>query len=270
VPAGLPAAMFRVRGTGSAPDVTVTDPQGKDAFSTADAVSLEGTDPETMLVAVRHPAPGRWTIAPKDGSAPIAGVAVANGLPPVALKVHVTGKGRRRVLRYRMNAARGRSVTFLERGPATSRVIGVAQRSAGSMRFTPGSGRSGRRSIVAVVSQTGAPVREQRVASYVAPRPAAPHRPGRVHVRRSGGKIRISWGRSEGARRYEVLVRLSDHSQVFRVVRGRHVTIRDPLAAKRGSVMVNALSSDARRSVARTTRLAPHVAAKRHSRRHRA
>jgi hypothetical protein len=81
-----------------------------------------------------------------------------------------------------------------------------------------------------------------------------------VRVRRVGGRIRISWGPSPGASRYEVLVRLSDHSQVFRVVRGRRLTVADPLASKRGTVSVDALLGDGRRSAARTVRLAPHRA----------
>jgi uncharacterized delta-60 repeat protein len=255
VPAGLPTAMFRVQGTGGVPDVTVTDPRGTDALDTTDAVAVDGAEPDTMLVAVRHPAAGRWTFTPNDGSPQVAGVALAKGLPPVALKAHVTGKGRRRVLRYTMHAAEGRSVTFLERGPATSRVIGTAQNSAGSIRFIPGPGRAGARRIVAVVTQADAPAREQQIASYVAPRPAAPPRPGRVHARRGHGRIRIGWGRAREAARYEVLVRLADRSQVFRVVRGLHVTVDDPIAAKGGTVRVNALSADGRRSAARAARL---------------
>lgn len=267
VPAGLPAAMFRVRGSGAAPDVTVTDPQGKDALGTPDAISVEGTDADTVLIGVRHPAPGRWTFTPKDGSAPVTAVAVADALAPTALKVDVGGSGRERTLSYRMNAGPGRSVTFFEKGKATARVIGTATAGTGTIRFTPGPGAGGRRAIEAVVSQAGAPAHQQQVASYVAPRPAPVRRPGRLHVGRSSGRIRISWGRSPGASRYEVLVRLADRSQVFRVVRGRHVTVADPFAAKRGTVLVDALSADGRRSAARTARLRAHVTAKR--RRHR-
>jgi uncharacterized delta-60 repeat protein len=258
VPAGLPSAMFRIHGNGGEPpDLKVLDPHGTDVLGSADAVALDGTDDtDTVVVAVRHPAAGRWTFVPNDGSAPVTRVDFAHGLPPVALKARVTGKGPRRVLRYRMNPAAGRSVTFLERGPATSRVLGVGSRRVGTIKFPLGTGGAGRRSIVAVVSQNGAPMREQKVASYVAPRRGAPRPPGRVHATRKGGRIRISWGRSPGASRYEVLVRLSDKSQVYRVVRGRRVTVRDPFPAKAGTVSVNALSADSRRSATRTTRLA--------------
>jgi hypothetical protein len=57
-------------------------------------------------------------------------------------------------------------------------------------------------------------------------------------------------------------VRLADKSQVFRVVRGRRLTIDDPMAGRRGTVTVDALTADGRRSAARTVRLAP-VRAKR-------
>ena len=60
---GLPAAMFRVRGQGAAPDVIVTDPQGHPISESADAVTLQGSEPDTTLVALKRPRAGRWTIA---------------------------------------------------------------------------------------------------------------------------------------------------------------------------------------------------------------
>jgi uncharacterized delta-60 repeat protein len=255
LPNGLPAAMFQVRGLGGDPDVTVTDPHGHDAFATADALSLNGADPNTTTVALRHPLGGRWTITPKAGSVAIAGVASANALPPVALKATVSGSGHRRVLHYRLNPASGRTVTFVEHGPDTVHVLGVAHGRAGQITFSPGTGRRGRRTIAALVDQAGAPAGDVKIASYSAPGPGQPGRPGRVRATRRRGAIRVSWRSVPGATRYEVLVKLADHSQVFRVVRRTHVTIVDPAARTRGRVLVDAIGLDGGRGRVRTVSL---------------
>jgi uncharacterized delta-60 repeat protein len=255
LPGGLPAAMFQVQGRGGDPDVTVTDPHGHDAFATANALALNGTDPDSTTVALRHPLGGRWTITPKAGSVQIAAVASANALPPVALKTTVTGQGHRRVLHYRLNPASGRTVTFVERGPDTTHVLGVAHGRNGQISFSPGSGRRGRRTIVALVDQAGSPAADLTVGSYSAPGSGQPGRPGRVRATRLRGSIRVSWRGVPGAVRYEVLVKLADHSQVFRVVRRTHVTIADPAARTRGQVLVDAIGVDGGRGKAQTVNL---------------
>jgi hypothetical protein len=78
-----------------------------------------------------------------------------------------------------------------------------------------------------------------------------------VAGRRRGGNITISWARVAGASRYEVLVKLADGSQTFRVVRGTRVTLPDALPGERGTVSVDALGLDGTRGSARTTKLAP-------------
>jgi uncharacterized delta-60 repeat protein len=259
LPPKLPSAMFRVHGQGGTPDVTVTDPHGNPITASADAVTLQGSEPDTTLVALRHPTAGRWTITPTAGSVPIAGVETADGIPPVALKASVSASGTRRVLHYHLNAAEGRTVTFVEQGPDTSRMLGTARGSTGTIRFTPGPGRGGKRSIIAQVQQDGAPAENATVASYSAPRPGAPGRPGGVRAQRRHGQIAVSWRRVRGALRYEVLVKLTDGSQVFRVVRSTHVTVADPIAGRSGTVSVDALSVDATRSKAASVRIAKVV-----------
>lgn len=248
LPTGLPAAMFQVRGRGGEPDVTLTDPRGHDALATRDALTLNGTDPNTTTVALRHPVGGRWTITPSAGSVAIAGVASANALPPIGLKATVTGAGHRRVLHYRLNPGAGRTVTFVEHGPDTVHVLGVAHGHAGRLTFSPGTGRAGRRTIGAVVEQNGAPAGDITIASYSAPGPGQPGRPGRVRAFRRHGSIGVSWRGVPGAVRYEVLVKLADRSQVFRVIRRTHAAIADPGPHTRGQVLVDAIGVDGTRS----------------------
>ena len=255
LPQGLPAAMFRIRGQVQAPQVTVTDPRGRDITASSDAITLGGTDPGTRLVALRHPIGGTWTITAKPGSVPIVSVASSDGLPAEAIRARISGRGLKRILDYHLVPAAGRTVTFVERGPSTIHVIGKARGRSGRIVFTPGTGRAGRRSIIALVSEAGAPAHTLAVAAYIAPRPAAPRTPGHLRATRHKGSIRVSWARTPRARRYEVLVSLTDHSQVFRVVSATHAVLTDPSPHKRGKVFVDALTADGKRSQAASVTL---------------
>lgn len=198
LPPGLPAAMFRVTGVGGAPQVTVTDPHGRDVTPGSHAVIVGGTRPGDTLVALRHPASGRWTVAAKPGSVPIGSVQSADALAPLGLKASVTGHGSRRVLRYRVGSITGRSITFLERGPHTSRVLGRARGSSGRITFTPAPalGCRDRRTIVTAVSQSGVgPPMTVHVATYTAPKSGRLRRPAGLHAKRHRGIITVAWWR---------------------------------------------------------------------------
>ena len=192
LPNGLPSEMFRVRGTGGTPSLVIKDPHGQDITKSGDAITVEGTEPNTVLVGLRHPAAGNWTIAAAAGSVPIADVASADGLPDPGITARVTGAGHRRVLHYRYTPAAGRTVTFVERGRDTSRVLGSARGRAGTIAFTPRPGR-GKQTVVAQISQDGSPTRDLKVATYTTPGVVAPARPTHVRATRRRGTIRVSW-----------------------------------------------------------------------------
>lgn len=253
---GLPNAMIKLTGQGGAPHVTVTDPQGNEISKSADAMTVEGTEPDTTLIALRHPLAGAYTITPQAGSPAIADVATAKGLPALGLKARVTGSGQTRVLHYKLAAAQGRAVRFVEQGAGVASVIGSAKGSHGTIRFKSAAGTRGRRTIVALVEEAGAPSGEVKATSYTASGTPRPARPRSVSGRRRKGKINIAWARVRGASRYEVLVKLADGSQSFRVVRGTRVTLPDLLPSKRGSVSVDALGLEGTRGPAGTARLA--------------
>jgi hypothetical protein len=262
LPRGVPAEMFRVRGSGGTPALVITDPHGQDITKSADAITVEDTEPNTVLVGLRHPAAGNWTIAPAAGSVPIAAVATADGLPDPGITARVTGSGRRRVLHYRYTPVAGRTIVFAERGRDSSRVLGTAHGRTGQIVFAPGPGR-GRHTIVAQFSQSGTPTRDVKIASYAAAGPVAPGRPSHVRATRRKGGIQVSWRGVPGAIRYEVLVQLSDGSKEFRVLRGTHITVPDASPRVRGGVSVDALSVDMLRSRAATVSLRPVSARRR-------
>jgi hypothetical protein len=255
LPAGLPAAMIRVRGDGGPPEVTVTDPKGNDAGGSEDTLIVGGSDANTTLVALRRPAAGRWTIAAKDGSPPITDVASANGLPKLAIKARVRKQGLRRVLAYRVTGGGGRTIRFAERGSRGARVIGIARGPSGTIAFMPAPGRGGKRSILALVEGAAGPGQTVSVTSYSAPAPRRPGRPARVHVVRRKGTIRVTWRRVRGISRYEVLVELADGDKLFRVARRNRIKLADPFPRMRGRVLVDALAADGSRSAVRAIRL---------------
>jgi hypothetical protein len=76
-----------------------------------------------------------------------------------------------------------------------------------------------------------------------------------VRAIRRRGSISVSWRGVPGAIRYEVLVKLADHSQVFRVVRRTHLTIADPAARTRGQVLIDAVGVDGGRGKVRSVNL---------------
>ena len=169
VPAGLPAEMIRVRGDGAAPEVTVRGPDGRPVTANPDAVIVKLEAQQTTLIALRHPRAGRWMLSAAPGSAPIADVATADALAPLRIRARVLTRRGRGVLRYSLTAAAGRTVTFIERGPHTSRVLGVARARTRAITFTPGPGGRGRRAIIALIDGAAGPARSLTVASYLVP-----------------------------------------------------------------------------------------------------
>jgi hypothetical protein len=218
LPAGLPATVFEVTGTVAPPRVTVTGPGGVRATTPADpaatrdgaVVFLRDAQERRTFVAVPAPRAGRWELSLEPGSSPVASVRRAAGLPAPKAKARVTGRGHRRTLRWTLAPRRGQVVTFVEEGAQTAERLARTSARRGSVRFRPGDGRAGRRSIVAIVEQDGV-VRERLVAGrYSAPAPQKPGRPKRVTLRRRGGALSVKWARAAAARSYEVRVAVAD------------------------------------------------------------
>lgn len=243
LPAGLPAAMIRVRGQGGAPSVAVQGPHGESSGSSKDIVTVTLASSQTTLIGVRHPLAGRWTISANPGSAPIASIETAEGLRNPTIKARVSGSGSRRLLAYRISQAPGMSVTFAERGARTFHVLGRAHARAGQIVFTPDTARSGRRNILALVTENGAPRQAITVATYTATRQRPPAAPRSVRVTHVPGRITVTWAPVPGAARYEVTLQLADGRHEFQIVRGTRSSLPVPRAAGRGVVLVDALTA---------------------------
>ena len=250
--AGLPSAMVRIRGRGGVPSVTVTGPKGekflaggveKGAVSSS-VVVIPQTPDNTLLIGLKKPSAGRWTVTAREGSVPVTSVAAADGLDAPRVSVSVEGAGAQRVLSYKVAVADGQRVSFAEKGARTWHVIGAARGASGRLAFTPALGRSGTRTIVALVERDGVLVKTLNVTRFAvgrAPRPAAP---AVLRVRRERGGLAISWRRVPGAARYAVSVRVSRRPDVFRVTRAPQLFVAGVDRAVRGTVIVAGLRAD--------------------------
>ena len=229
LPRGLPSAQIRVRGEGGAPAVDVQGPGGTRISVPLDGEQAENTtgnnfmamrmDENTVEIGLRKPARGRWTVTPRQGSAPIGRVSVSQGSASTRVSGRVSGHGARRLLRYRIRNGEGQTVRFVEQGPRTHNQLGVARAGAGSIRFTPAPGGAGRRRILAYVEHDGVTVERIDVTRYAAPADAKPAKPRRLRVRRRKDAVLLRWRRVRGADGYAVVMQLSNRKRIFRVVK---------------------------------------------------
>jgi hypothetical protein len=276
LPRGLPSAQIRVNGRGGPPAVDVSGPDGTRISVPLDGEAAENTtgekfmtmrmDADTVEIALRKPARGRWSVTPRQGSAPIGSVSVSQGLPPARIRASVGGRGTRRTLRYRIRNTEGQRVRFVEQGPRTYNQLGAARGRSGSIRFKPAPGGAGRRRIVAYVERDGVAIERLNVARYAAPADARPAKPRRLRVRRKGERLVLRWRRVRGADNYGVVVQLSNKRRIFRVVKRPRLRLGGFHRLARGRVSVQALTEHGPSSRAAKARVRP-VRAKRQRRR---
>ena len=120
-----------VNGSTAPPAVVLSGPGGEHLIAPSDHpvldrryLVLHDQRTKATFVILRAPAAGRWTLSSPPGSASITAVHFATSLPPVSVKAHVAGTGRRRRLTYTIARIPGQTVRFLERGAKSLSVIG--------------------------------------------------------------------------------------------------------------------------------------------------
>lgn len=235
LPKGLPGAMLRISGAGDAPAFTITGPHGERATAGADGrfsgsrriVILRMPQFHATWVGIEHPAGGRWTITPLPGAAPIASVAVADGVPPASVHAHVSGSGYRRTLRYTIRRRPGQTVQFAETGAGASQSLATTGAAHGTLRFTPAIGPAGRRQILALVYMEGVPTKRLIVASYLAPGPPRAQRPRDLRLARRGSALRMSWRAGANTTRFEIVLIATD---------GRRLLLQRPASARSATI----------------------------------
>ncbi|HUO71261.1 MAG TPA: hypothetical protein VMU39_10825, partial [Solirubrobacteraceae bacterium] len=248
---GTALASVKLTGVGGAPTVTLVPPSGQSvvpvapgaAATGASAFALQVPAQSATYIALRHPAPGSWSVETTPGSPAIAQLALATAQPAPTVAARVSGRGARRALAYRVAGGSGLRVTFSELvGGEGSHLIGSTSSARGVIRFTPSYGPGGRRQIEALIERDGLPRARVMVATYVAP---APQRPGRVtglRISRRGAVLRASWKPVAQTTFYLVRVTLSNGRRLVRVVgsRTRSLTLTGIAGSVRASVTVSA------------------------------
>ena len=251
-----PVAVFSVVGTTLPPKVSVTGPKGRVLAVTPDdpaggvddgrVLLFQNAADRTTYIAIDKPAAGLYRLSLLPGSHPAERFRAAQALSRPAVRGRVTGKGRRRTLRYRFRRERGRSVAFYEQGRDTRERLRHTRRPAGRIRFRVPDGRAGRRDIVAIVRQNGRTQSAGVIARYVAPPPLRPRRPPNLRARVRRGKLVVRWGRTLRAASYEVRVRVSDGRRVLFLPKKSKRAVRLPGVRRRHHARVTVRGVSAR------------------------
>ena len=256
---GEPVAVFSVVGTTLPPKAVLTGPKGRVLAATPDdpaggvddgrVLLFQNPEDRTTYIAVDRPTAGLYRLSLAPGSHPAARFRTAQALSRPGVRGRVTGKGRRRALRYRFTRERGRSVVFYEQGRDTRKRLRHTSRPKGTIRFTVPDGRAGRRDIVAVVRQNGLTQSAGVIARYVAPPPRRPARPAKLRARVRRGKLVVRWALARRAASYEVRVRVSDGRRVLFLPKNSKRAVRLPgvRRGQRARVTVRGVSATGRR-----------------------
>jgi hypothetical protein len=271
-------AVLGLTGSTGAPQVTLTGPHGQTVSvptTSTRPLMIRGfmifQDPKDKItyVAVQHSA-GTWHLTPEAGSPAVVSIRRAGILPEPSIRAHVAVRGRLHTLSWRLHPIPGQRVVFWEKGHDSGQVIGATSASTGILHFTPANGSGGRRSIVAQILSYGLPRNDIVVASYIAPPPARPGRPGHLKVvSAAGGAVRVSWRAAPHAQRYIVEVDTGDGAHLVELTKNRatSIVVHDVVPITTATVTVmGELSTGVKGASAKAT-LTPKPHKKRHKHR---
>jgi hypothetical protein len=255
MPAFQRGVLVSLEGAGRAPHVKLKSPSGKVydlsnathgvKFSNGIGQIVENEDRSVAILG--RPQRGVWTVITAPGSTAVNRIQVAPILPPVAVKGKVTGKGARRTLHYTVHRQAGQIVRFVEKSKGAAKTIGTVRGGGtGKFRYLAAESTSGRRTVVAQVSENGLPRTDVPIAHYLAPNPRI-GRPGHVRVRRLKGKALVTWTRAPLAASYTVGVHDSHGGRTAYSARGLRLTIPRVGRGERLTVRVFGVSRAGRR-----------------------
>ena len=256
---GTNLAVIELRGSGGAPKVTLAGPGGRtvvvpagpEVLQISQVLVVQDPGEQATYIVLFDPPPGTWSATPSPLSAPLAGLRMAEGLPPVA--VRATSRrlgGERRLLRWKLAARPGQEVTFVEIGASTTKVLTTTSRNAGTLRYVPETGAGRARRLEAVVTQDGLPRARRVLARYSVAQPRTA-RPGRARLR---GRA-VVWQQPGGATSWSILLRSADGRTQALESRRPRVALPKGWPRRGVTVLVVGLGADGRTSPRRTTLL---------------
>ncbi len=222
LPEGTQGQELRITSSAGSPVVHIAGPGGQSYTTPAapkQVASVPGQfiaalapNPNQVLILLKHPKGGKWTVATLPGSGPLSKLETAEDVAPATVRVHVHAHGPSYALAYKIaHHVPGTAVRFVERGKDSTHVLGTVKAARGTLRFTPEEALSRNRSIVAYLLNTeGVEVRELPVGHYTAPGPFRPGRPHKVHIARRRNAALVTWSSVPGARSYNIKITGSD------------------------------------------------------------
>jgi hypothetical protein len=178
VAAGLPGLVVVATGTGGAPTADLVGPGGRRiggpdlgaVTKMSSALAFRDDTTRTTTWIVDHPAAGAWRVEPRAGSAPIASVASADGLPSPTVSAKVTGHGAKRTVVWKSKLRGNQRVRLYEVAGSRQVLLATRARPRGQLTFRPSAGGPSRRRILAVIEQDGIPRTELSIARFRAKR----------------------------------------------------------------------------------------------------
>lgn len=167
----------------------------------------------TTIVSIPHASAGTWRIESHPGSPRIARVRIREKLPTRQVRAEVVTRREGRRLRYHVRPIAGQTVRFVEEGPGVARQIGRVRGGSGELRFPSGYGLAGRRTIRAIIEQSGIAVERRLLDSYVAPGPPVVPAPKNLNIMRGNhGVLRACWDKVPRATSYRLRIKGTDGS----------------------------------------------------------
>ncbi len=269
LPAGTQAEELRINTSSGSPVVRLSGPggqtyttpaaPGKVASVPGQFIAAIAPDPTQLLVMLKHPKGGTWTVQALPGSGPLGKIETAEDVPPASVRVHVRhAHGRSFALSYSIaHYVPGTAVRFVERGRDTTHVLGTARSASGTLRFAPEEGLSPSRQIFAyLLDGEGVETRELAVGRYTAPGAFRPAKPSLRIARRRSSAL-LTWSAVPGAHTYSVAVRGSDGRLETHILKAsiHSVLIPRVLGFESFSATVTAVGRDMLRGRPATARL---------------
>jgi len=251
LPSGLPSAAWEVSAVDGPTGVTLTGPKGESVTVSRDKPVVQNDkfyaqlrEDGTTFVLVDKPSAGRWTLD-DDGAAKVTRVREGRGLPDTAPRAVVRGRGRSRVLSWKLKPISGQRVTFVEEGKDVHNAITTTNAPRGSVRFRPADGSAGKRRIIAMVQQGGQPRHNLTAGSYRAPGMAKPGKPRKLKIKRSGSRLVVTWQPNPRGFRHALYFSLTDGTEQVQVVgpKRRSFTLKSVPRNVRATVRVTGLTA---------------------------
>ncbi len=223
LPEGTQGQELRITSSSGSPVVHIAGPGGQ-SYTTPAApkqvssvpgqfISALAPNPDQVLILLKNPKGGEWTVATLPGSGPLSKLETAEDVAPASVSVHVQHSRRHGyALAYKIaHHVSGTAVRFVERGKDSTHVLGTVTGASGTLRFTPEEALSRSRSIVAYLLNTeGVEVRDLPVGHYTAPGPFRPGRSRKVRIARRKNTALLTWSSVPGARGYAIKITGSD------------------------------------------------------------